>query len=460
LVRALLSAVVLAWTPCAIAEKITCVSCHEKEEGQHARSVHHSLGCQECHGGPRTYDLSPEQLRQYLSEVGAAGKSESPFDHGASFRGIIPREDIPALCGDCHADIERMNIHGIRTDQLARYWTSGHGKTLRQKGDTRVAVCVDCHGTHDILNGRELQSKTHPFNIPDTCGSCHTDEALMAEYNLSTLVVDEYRRSVHGELLFVQKDTGAPTCSTCHGNHSAAPPGFADVGAVCGHCHQHAAKFFTESIHAGVEGHMGCVQCHGGGQDSHFHLIERITKPSGVLIQRYAHLLASEPSPTPVQVAEAINPTPKIIMTKALPTCMDCHDPIDEDESLPKLFGLIDAIAEAERRYVETANRLDALSRGVLLVENQRFIFQDAKTHLIELAPLQHTLDNERVAAKVIELNEVCDVVNQQLDDLEKGLRIRQLALFPIWGFALLFSVLLYWRFKQLKVMYVKPPPE
>jgi hypothetical protein len=291
------------------------------------------------------------------------------------------------------------------------------------------------------------------------CGSCHADAALMGDYDLPVDVVDEYRHSVHGELLFEQGDTGAPTCATCHGNHSAAPPGFADVGSVCGQCHQHAAEAFATSIHAGQEGHKRCVQCHGGGEGRHFHFIQRITKPSGMLIQRYAHLLTTEPNPSPEQITDAIHPDAKRIITQALPTCMECHEEIEEDTSLPKLFGLLDQIAEAERYYVRTANRLDQLAHGVLLVDAQRFKFQDAKTHLIELAPLQHTLNNELVAEKVTELNQVCDTVNADLDGLEDGLHKRYLALAPMWIFAVLYAIVLYVKYKRLKRTYVKPVP-
>ena len=46
------------------------------------------------------------------------------FDHGTPFHGKPPRADIPSLCGDCHANVTRMNPFGLRTDQLTRYWTS------------------------------------------------------------------------------------------------------------------------------------------------------------------------------------------------------------------------------------------------------------------------------------------------------------------------------------------------
>jgi hypothetical protein len=281
----------------------------------------------------------------------------------------------------------------------------------------------------------------------------------MGEFDLPVEVVEEYRQSVHGTLLLEQGDTGAPTCATCHGNHSAMPPGFATVGAVCGQCHQHAAIEFAKSVHSTLSDHKGCVQCHGGGEGRHFHLIERITKPTGLLIQRYEHLLASEPSPTPQRIKEVLNPDPRRIIEDALPTCMECHDDLEDDESLPKLFQLLEEIAKAEQRYVETARRLDEVGQGVLLVDNQRFKFEDARTHLIELAPLQHTLDNSVVDNKVDELNVVCAQVNKELDELERGLRLRRGALIPIWVFALVFAGACYAKYKRLKLRHVKPLP-
>lgn len=352
-----------------------------------------------------------------------------------------------------------MNPFGLRTDQLAAYWTSGHGKALKERGETRVAVCVDCHGAHDILKPNEATSKTNPLHVPDTCATCHADAKLMAEFGLPVQLVDEYRQSVHGQLLLVQGDKGAPTCATCHGNHAAAPPGFASVGSVCGQCHQHASQHFANSIHAQQESFHGCVQCHGGGPEAHFHHIERITKPAGVLIQRYTHLLTSEPAPTAAEVAEALHPDPKEIMTRALPGCTDCHEELANDESLKKLFHLIATISEAENKYVQTARQLDQVGRGVLLVDQQRFKFETATTHLIALAPLQHALNNDLLSAKVAELNKVCDDVRSDLTRLDNGLRLRYQALIPIWIFALGFAVVLYVKYKALRAQYVIPLP-
>ncbi|MEE9297370.1 MAG: hypothetical protein V3W34_20725 [Phycisphaerae bacterium] len=433
---------------------VKCLNCHVEQADELAGSVHKAMGCQECHSGDASYTVSSEGLAEYLQRG-----SESPlvFDHGPSFSGKPARAEVPSLCGGCHADVQRMNPYGLRTDQLARYWTSGHGKTLKGAGDERVAVCVDCHGWHDILPGRDPQSRTNPLNVPDTCGRCHADAALMAEFDLAVEVVSEYRASIHGKLLFEQGDTGAPTCATCHGNHSAVPPGFATVGAVCGQCHQHAAAMFATSIHASQSEFKGCVQCHGGGEDRHFHLIQRITRPPSLMIRHYARLMMSQPGMTPEQITETIHPGPRAIITQALSSCMECHEELEDDESLPKLFALLDEIADGERYYVRTANLLQAVGQGVLLVDNQRFLLEEAKTHLIELGPIQHTLDNTAVAEKVAELNAVCDQVNAELGALISGLRWRFRALIPIWVFATLFSIALYAKYKQLKRVWVKP---
>ncbi len=64
------------------------------------------------------------------------------------------------------------------------------------------------------------------------------------------------------------------------------------------------------------------------------------------------------------------------------------------------------------------------------------------------------------MSAKVTELNAVCDRVNAELNELEHGLRLRHMALVPIWVFALVFAALLYAEYKRLKAVHVKPLSE
>ncbi len=103
------------------------------------------------------------------------------------FHAIKSPADIPGFCGRCHSNIEYMRHFNPspRTDQLAEYWTSGHGKHLK-KGDTQVATCISCH---DQPHGNALDLKPHgirPVNEPaspvyhtkvaQTCAKCHSDK--------------------------------------------------------------------------------------------------------------------------------------------------------------------------------------------------------------------------------------------------------------------------------------------
>ena len=433
---------------------VKCGTCHAVQAGELAGSVHARQSCVECHGGTESYSLSEAEIETFRAAVTDASRH---FEHGAGFRGKPERRQIPERCGTCHADVARMNPYGLRTDQLVRYRTSGHGKTLGATGDERVAVCVDCHGSHGILSRREPASKTHPLNIPDTCAVCHADAALMGEYGLPVEVVDEYRRSVHGRLLLEQRDTGAPTCASCHGNHSAVPPGFATVGAVCGKCHQDADEAFAGTPHAKQDDFKGCLQCHGGGEGSHHHL-ERVTLSPGLLRRRYEQLTADQADPTAAPVMAELHPAPRKMFEKVLPSCMECHEEIEEDEALQGMVSILDSIAESERTYASTAVRLEKAGQGVLLVDSQRFTFEDAKTHMIGLASIQHTLDAEKVGEKVAELNAVCKQVETELDQLEADLRWRHTLLVPIWLFAAFFAAAMYIKFKQLKHAYVELP--
>src|SRR5262249_7189944 len=67
-------------------------------------------------------------------------------------------------------------------------------------------------------------------------------------------------------------DLSAPTCSTCHGNHGAAPPGVDTVQKVCSKCHVFQDQMFEKSSHRAAfqaAGLPGCVVCHSNHAISH-----------------------------------------------------------------------------------------------------------------------------------------------------------------------------------------------
>jgi predicted CXXCH cytochrome family protein len=224
------------------------------------------LRCQDCHGGdPSDTEFAPAHSQE------------------RGFRSIKPA-DLPALCGDCHANIEYMRRFqpSPRTDQLSEYWTSGHGRKLKESGDAAVATCVSCHGRphgsgattgkHGVLAVADLESPVYPTRLAKTCAKCHSDEKLMAgrEYHGRPIGHNQYelwQKSVHAQAMLGEKaDLSAPTCNDCHGNHGALPPQVDSVANACGTCHAKANNLFAEARmrHKFEEvGLPGCAVCHG-----------------------------------------------------------------------------------------------------------------------------------------------------------------------------------------------------
>jgi hypothetical protein len=254
-----LAAAARADSPSTPASPTGCVECHLAlddsrmtppakafSDDVHARA---GLTCAACHGGdPKSQD------------------QEIAHDPRRGFRGKPTPFQIPALCGDCHADAARMRQFNptLRVDQLSEYRTSGHGKQLL-KGNAKVATCESCHGAHGMLPVKDSRSPVYPTRVAQTCDRCHGDEPLMTAHRLPSDVYARYARSVHFEAMTKKGDLSAPTCNSCHGNHGAAPPQVASVANVCGTCHTIFADQFKNSPHGEAFAEMGlpgCVTCH------------------------------------------------------------------------------------------------------------------------------------------------------------------------------------------------------
>jgi len=183
------------------------------------------------------------------------------------YLGKPDKKNIPQLCSLCHSDPTYMRGFNpaLPTDQYQQYLNSQHG-ILLTKGDSKVAVCTDCHGSHNIQPANMATSKIFPNTIPATCGACHSDRNYMKSYGIPTNQLELYQTSVHGLALFEKGDRSAPTCNDCHGNHGAFPPGIKSISHVCGTCHLSQAEMFIASPHyeAFAESSLPqCESCHG-----------------------------------------------------------------------------------------------------------------------------------------------------------------------------------------------------
>ena len=256
---ALLALVVLCCLPFSSAQtKNSCLDCHSSlpeplgvTVETYSQNIHalKGLTCVDCHGGDATSD-----------------EPDKAMSRSAGWKGKIERKQIPVLCASCHADAERMKKYnpGLRVDQFQQYKTSVHGQKW-SKGDSKVAVCTDCHGVHDLRAPSDPRSSVHPTNVATTCSHCHADAEYMKPYGIKTDQFANYQQSVHHDAMMVRGDLSAPTCTTCHGNHGATPPGVASVTNVCSNCHVFQAQLFATSPHNkafAAAGFPGCVTCH------------------------------------------------------------------------------------------------------------------------------------------------------------------------------------------------------
>ncbi|MGE5110676.1 MAG: cytochrome c3 family protein [Acidobacteriaceae bacterium] len=260
-----LAVIVLSATLSFGQSKNSCLDCHSAlpeplnvSQEKFSQDVHAQKGltCASCHGGDATSE-----------------DSDKAMSRSAGWKGHIDRQMVPQLCGSCHSDPATMRKFdpSLRTDQLSQYHTSIHGQRLA-KGDTKVAVCTDCHSVHDIRPPRDPRSTVNPVNVASTCSRCHADVTYMKGYSIPTDQFAKYNTSVHHDALTVRGDLSAPTCTTCHGNHGATPPGVDSVRNVCATCHAFQAQMFEKSTHkqAFAEASLpGCVVCHSNHGITH-----------------------------------------------------------------------------------------------------------------------------------------------------------------------------------------------
>ncbi len=274
-------------------ENQACLSCHndpelewDLESGEMMSfhvdpesipgSVHGELGCTDCHTQYRgqlnkhsaeTFDTRRE-YRLHYSEQCKDCHFQSYMQTLDSVHHDLPAEKahLAPTCADCHdahkmkADEPRVAIsrtcatcHEKVADVYAK---SVHGNSLMDGSNPDVPVCTDCHRSHDIANPKSAASR---LSQPDTCGTCHTDEKMMAKYDLSTHVLSTYLADFHGATTLLEKgQKNAPAvvavCTDCHGVHDIAraddPSSSvmkANLQATCARCHEGATENFPDS---------------------------------------------------------------------------------------------------------------------------------------------------------------------------------------------------------------------
>jgi formate dehydrogenase gamma subunit len=261
--------------------KINCVLCHRD-----AGSIPHPqklapVSCSRCHSAQSgTYMNSRHGRAARLGRTDAEVCSDC---HGKGHEILTSKQEgspvfrtnIVNTCARCHADTQKMqDVRLAQMNPVRTYRETVHGQAFEQ-GNKDAAVCTDCHGTHNLYNALNPASSVYRKNIPDTCGKCHGEIALI------------YRESVHGTAALAGV-AESPVCIDCHGNgHSIRASEESELigsgGAVtrtCSSCHESMQiirheklpldrlSTYQDSYH-GLAARRGdskvanCASCHG-----------------------------------------------------------------------------------------------------------------------------------------------------------------------------------------------------
>jgi predicted CXXCH cytochrome family protein len=240
------------------------------------KSVHGEiLRCTDCHTEKTGYphDSKPfaskrdVQVAYYEQCKGCHFANYTKTLDGVHYAVMAKGNRKAALCVDCHGshDIQRASEPRTRISQTCStchkqvydvYAASVHGRAA-QVGNPDVPVCTDCHRAHDIIDPR---NGVLSLRTPEICGRCHTNGKMMQRYGLSTRVVDTYLKDFHGMSATLQRNgkgdrkSFAAVCTDCHGVHdiqkSTDPSSHtirANLVQTCQKCHPSATQNFPDS---------------------------------------------------------------------------------------------------------------------------------------------------------------------------------------------------------------------
>lgn len=242
-----------------------------------AGSIHGEQGyaCVQCHTDIRKYPHRPLEARtrrdvSLLYYQNCARCHQDKYDatlDSVHQQALEEGNEEAALCVDCHGyhDVSDPNETLTSVPEtcerchsliFAEYADSVHGSALIGEGNPDVPTCIDCHGVHNISG--PMNTEFHLFS-PQLCAECHADEELMGKYGITTNVFNSYVSDFHGttvifEQQFKGQETNKPVCIDCHGVHIMKKVDDAESQVIrenllstCQRCHPEATSNFADA---------------------------------------------------------------------------------------------------------------------------------------------------------------------------------------------------------------------
>ncbi|NOZ48151.1 MAG: DUF4405 domain-containing protein [Chlorobi bacterium] len=165
----------------------TCVTCHGVHDiknrimqGSKIASINISKTCGKCHVNEKAkYEKSIHWIAVKKGVREAPTCNDCHSEHSMqAINTIDKREDLKKIqdetCLECHQNLLLNKRYGLESGNAHSYKDSYHGLAV-ERGDDDAAMCVDCHGVHDILPKYLKDSKVNENNVLNTCKKCHTN---------------------------------------------------------------------------------------------------------------------------------------------------------------------------------------------------------------------------------------------------------------------------------------------
>lgn len=135
----------------------TCGDCHEEITEKYKNSIHWVYAKKGVSEAPVCNDCHSEHSVQAITTV----------DKREEMRKLQQK-----TCIRCHQDPVLAERFGFKSENVSQYMDSYHGLAV-MRGDEDAAMCVDCHGVHEILPQEHPQSTVNDTNVTKTCQTCH-----------------------------------------------------------------------------------------------------------------------------------------------------------------------------------------------------------------------------------------------------------------------------------------------
>jgi cytochrome b subunit of formate dehydrogenase len=271
-----------------------------------------NANCQTCHDGNKALpqiqgpgdslrDLNPVAPDAYTQSVHA--RMQCVACHTDITDNASPHAKNPAVakpnCVTCHTalweSVKQKNVQetgrlGLVVKNIEAYQKSFHAKPHKDDASRAMATCEQCHSSHSFaipLAGTPERAKWR-LDVPNVCGTCHTD------------ALKQFKRSIHGQAIFKDKNPESAICTDCHTSHTIGDTTDVPVKLAltekCGNCHEDRKKTYIATYHGqistlGYANTAKCYDCHG------------------------AH-----------NIFKASNPKSKVHPSNLIKTCRQCHN--------------------------------------------------------------------------------------------------------------------------------------